>query len=281
MYSLRFDHGVVSAGFLLTPSGEAAAGDPASNPAAAWDRLVRRYPTIEAQYGAARPLFPIRFVPLVQHRFRFASGERWAMLPHSFAFVDPLFSTGIAWSLRAVERLVAAFEDRRKDTRRPSAAMLERYGQLLVTEADQIDRLVAGAYDSMISFDLFAAHSMIYFVTVSFGEIKQRLVDGNWGWDGFLGVTDPVLAPVPAMAARRLRRLTRGGRERGSDRERAGYVKWVERTMAPRNVAGLADPSRRNLYPVDLDVLIDRHALLDLDREAIIAALPRLRGMTG
>jgi hypothetical protein len=31
-------------------------------------------------------------------------------MPHAYAFVDPLFSTGIAWSLRAVERLALAFE---------------------------------------------------------------------------------------------------------------------------------------------------------------------------
>jgi hypothetical protein len=49
--------------------------------------------------------------------------------------------------------------------------------------------------------------------------------------------------------------------------------------IAPRNVVGLEDPARRNLYPVDLDTLIERHALLGLTRDDLIQALPRLRGM--
>jgi hypothetical protein len=53
----------------------------------------------------------------------------------------------------------------------------------------------------------------------------------------------------------------------------------MAQAIAPRNVVGLADPARRNLYPVDLDTLIDRHALLGLSRDEIIAALPKLRGM--
>jgi hypothetical protein len=43
-------------------------------------------------------------------------------------------------------------------------------------------------------------------------------------------------------------------------------------------VAGLAEPARRNLYPVDLDVLVERHALLGMSREQLLEKLPALRG---
>jgi hypothetical protein len=52
----------------------------------------------------------------------------------------------------------------------------------------------------------------------------------------------------------------------------------VAESIAPRNVAGLADPARKKLYPVDLEVLLDRHALLGLDRAQIVEGLPKLRG---
>ena len=53
---------------------------------------------------------------------------------------------------------------------------------------------------------------------------------------------------------------------------------WVTRAISTRNIAGLAEPQRHNLYPVDFDVLVERHALLGMTREELVAALPALRG---
>ena len=118
---------------------------------------------------------PIRFVPCVQHRLTKAAGERWVLLPHAYGFVDPLFSTGIAWGLRAIERLGLMFEHHAARRAVPNADELGRYAGMLAVEADQIDRMVAGAYEAMAHFDLFAAHAMLYFATVSFSEVKQRI----------------------------------------------------------------------------------------------------------
>jgi hypothetical protein len=82
-----------------------------------------------------------------------------------------------------------------------------------------------------------------------------------------------VLEPLPGESLRRLRGLD--GRIAG---EREAFAGWVAESIAPRNVAGLADPARKKLYPVDLEVLLDRHALLGLDRAQIVEGLPKLRG---
>src|SRR5437867_11203405 len=105
------------------------------------------------------------YKPRIQHRLARAAGDRWAMLPHAYAFVDPLFSTGIAWSLRAVERLALAFEAAANGRRVPDLNLLGRYESTLSAEADQIDLVVAGAYEAMAHFDLFAAQAMLYFAT--------------------------------------------------------------------------------------------------------------------
>ena len=275
MYSLRFDQGTTSAGFLLTTDGLAAlAPHVARAPEDLWRVLLDRYPTIGALFADAHPVMPIAFRSNIQHRLTQAAGNGWAMMPHAYAFVDPLFSTGIAWGLRAVERLALAFEDAKLGARVPDAATLARYDAQLSREADQIDRLVAGAYVAMSHFDLFAAQAMIYFATVSYSEVKQRLIANDQvAWEGFLGAGDSVLEPLPSEALQRLRAL------RHSDEgERRRFVEWVAESIAPRNVAGLADPARRNLYPVDLDLLVERHALLGRSREEIIATLPMLRG---
>ena len=282
MYSLRFDDGVTSAGFLLTPRGVASL-DPHGNADAAslWRALLRRYPTIEKAFADATPLMPIAFRSRIQHRLTRAAGERWALMPHASAFVDPLFSTGIAWSLRAIERLALAFESAAPGRRVPDVEVLHRYDAALRAEADQIDLVVAGAYEAMAHFDLFAAHAMLYFATVSFAEVSQRLKPTDTAvWSGFLGVGDPVLEPLPKEALERLRNITKGCRSPGSPEERRNFSEWLAQQIAPRNIAGLADAERHNLYPVDFEALIEGHALLGMSRDQVVAALPALRGMT-
>lgn len=283
MYSLRFDHGVTSAGFALTPRGLAGLkpmGAGGADAEALWRALLDRYPTLARAFADAKPLLPVAFHPAIQHRLTRAVGDRWALLPHTYAFVDPLFSTGIAWSLRAIERLALSFEPDARAGHGPGASELTRYEALLGAEADQIDRLVAGAYDAMAHFDLFEAHAMIYFATVSFAEVRQRLVPAeSAAWDGFLGVGDTVLEPLPLGSLLRLRRITGSRGDTGAAEERQRYAEWVAGAIAPRNIAGLADAARNHLYPVDLDVLIDRHALIGMTRAQLVEALPALRGM--
>lgn len=269
MYVLRFDHDVVSAGLLATPRGVRRLRLESRGAEAGWRALLARYPSIGAQLADARPLFPVRSTGRIQHRLAKAAGPRWALLPHSFGFVDPLFSTGIAWGLLAVERLAEAFDDARGRGRpAPSPEVLRRYEALLAAEMDQIDRLVAGAYAAMGDFELFAAHSMLYFGVVSFTEARQRLVGGG-AWEAFLAADDPEVVGAYAKARRWLSGATR--------RDRRPFADWVARTIAPRNVAGLALPSRRNMYPVDLDVLMERAPLLGLTADDVRRALPRLR----
>jgi FADH2 O2-dependent halogenase len=282
MYSLRFDDGVTSAGFLLTPRGAADLNSPgAAGAEILWRALLQRYPTLASAFAEATPLMPIAFRPVIQHRLARAAGERWALMPHVYSFVDPLFSTGIAWSLRAVERLALAFESAAHHRRLPDPEVLTRYNAALAAEADQIDLVVAGAYEAMAHFDLFAAHAMLYFATVSFAEVSQRLVaNESVTWNGFLGVGDPVLEPLPRESLRRLRQITQRHSNIGTSSERRSFVEWIRHAIGPRNIAGLADPDRRNLYPVDFDVLIERHALLGMSREQLVDALPALRGMS-
>ena len=284
MYSLRFDEGVTSAGFALSPRGlESVQRDvgATADAQALWRVLLDRYPTVAAAFRGATPTVPLRFVPRIQHRLTQAAGERWVLLPHAYAFIDPLFSTGIAWSLRAIERLALSFEPIRGMRHIPAREDLVRYDALLSAEADQIDQLIAGAYDAMAHFDLFAAHAMIYFATVSYAEIRQRVLAGDAAaWSGFLGIGDDALEPLPRAARERVQVITSGGAQSGTAAQRREFADWVAASIAPRNVAGLADPERHNLYPVDLDLLIERHELLGLSRDHLLAALPRLRGMT-
>ncbi len=279
MYVLRFDHGVTSAGFLLRhdpPGADLTAWDP-GDPQATFGALLARYPSIAAQFREAAPVLPLGQAARVQHRLARAAGEGWALLPHTYAFFDPLFSTGIAWSLLGVERLARLLEDGVG----AAGAGLARYAGALDAEADRLDLLTHAAYRAMPAFDLFRAVATLYFVAVSFAEVRQRLVPEEEtgrpaAWDGFLGTGDPVLDPVFAEAARRVAALAAAGNLVDPAAHEA-FAAWLLAALEPRNVAGLGDPARRHLYPVDLDLLRERAPLLGLSREALAARLHLLR----
>lgn len=276
MYVLRFDPPgpgretgdgdgtTVSAGILIE------GGLPQGSPEEVWRRTVARYPSLGAQFGSARPLFPLRSLDLVQHRRARAAGEGWALLPHTFAFVDPLFSTGLAWTFLGVERLADLFGRARGGL--PDAAALARYQTLLAGEADRLDRLISLAYRARRAFPLLVAVSLLYFAPVSFAESRRRLVDGGDDpWQGFLGVGDPVFDRLFEEAPERLERALAG------ETSEEAFQHWVRDGIAPRDVAGLTDPVRRNLHPVDLELLVERAALLGLTREQLRNRLHRLR----
>lgn len=258
MYVLPFDHGTVSAGFVIAEprAREELASLP---PDQAWERLLARYPTLRAQFASARPTRPIGKISRLQNRLARASGDGWVLLPHAFCFLSPLFSTGIAWSLLAVERLAGLLE------KGPEG--LQRYGDLLSQEADHVQKLVAGAYGTMRDFDRFAAGSLLYFAVASFAEASQRLLPGpadGWAWNGFLGSTDSVTREMVDRVFLALQ---------GPD-----FEEEIRNAITPRNLAGLADPARNRLYPVDMEPLVENAGLLGLTREEIRREIPRLRG---
>ena len=275
MYELAFDHGVVSAGFVIE-GADALQSLAERPPAEAFHALARRYPSLAAQYETAVPVRPVAAIPRLQRRLSRAAGDGWALLPHVFQFWSPLFSTGIAWSLLGVERLgllleraagpAAAGADR-------LAAGLERYDALLRAEADHLRRLVEPAYRCRRDFDAFDACAQAYFAAASYNEARQRLCPaprecgGEWAWSGLLGATDPVLREIVEHASRLL-----------EDGPPEPLIDAVRRVIAPRNLAGLADPARRRLYPADPEALVAAADLLGLTRDEMRSRLPWLRG---
>lgn len=284
MYELAFDHGVVSAGFVV--EGPAAAHAVANRaPAEAFLALARRYPSLAARYEAAEPVRPVAAIPRLQRRLARAAGRDWVLLPHVFQFWSPLFSTGIAWSLLGVERLGLLLEgadSSRAAERSRLASGLERYAALLHSEGDHLRNLIEPAYRLRRDFDAFDAYVQAYFAAASYGETRQRLctappdTGGHWAWSGFLGATDPVLRRIFADAARLAEE--RQSEPLPNERPRESPIAAMRRLIAPRNVAGLADPSRRRLYPADVETLVAAAGVAGLSPREVRTRLPLLRG---
>jgi FADH2 O2-dependent halogenase len=275
MWVLRFDDGLASVGWVLDRGPSLAAleaGRPATEVIAI---ALRQAPELASAWSRARVETPWAVAPRGSHRLDRATGPGWLALPHTVAFADPMFSTGLAWSLLGVERVVAVL-DGRLDA--------EVYDAALRREADRIAALIAAARATRPCFGAFEAVCWVYFATVSWAEVGSRLGLG-WGelgrTAGFLGVGDPASD-----------RLFAGGLELGWDglapaAERltaAGFVgveafrEQIARLLAPRDLIGITDPRRGRLHPADLEVLVDRAALVGLGRDDMRALLPRLRG---
>ena len=271
MYELRFDDEVVSAGFVVE-EGVGGLGLQDSAPADVFRALLSRHPTLAAQFAGARPTRPVGAIPRLQRRRLRAAGARWALLPHTYTFWSPLFSTGIAWSLVGVERLGLLLERVAQRGQDRLETSLQRYGRALEVDADHLHSLIEAAYRARRTFDAFDAISQVYFAAASYNEAIQRLCEPPpgveaWAWSGFLGATDSVMRGIVDRTAR----IARDG-----STDPSTVLGAVARLIAPRNVAGLADRSRRRLYPVDFEALVAASHALGLSPDDARARLPRL-----
>lgn len=275
MYALRFDDGLVSAGLLIDDATvEVRTGSGDGDPESRWRAVLSRYPTLASAFADARPVPPgIRATGRLQRRRRMAVGQGWAMLPQTYAFLDPLFSTGLAWSLLGVERLATVLQ-----AGPPASQALGEYGALLRAEADQQQALLGAAYAARRDFHVFRDVSFLYFACVSFEELRQRLLDEPGAvdppaWRGFLGARDAHWAASFGQAADMARTTVADGS--GAARQR--FSEWVATRIASRNLVGLGESST-HLYGVDTDLLVKRGDLLGLTETSVEERLPRLRG---
>lgn len=274
LYVLPFDGSspetqVVSVGLVLRSDRTLAEESGAESE---FRNVLSRHPSLAAQFRHSRAVEPWLSRDGLAFRRSESASDRWLLLPGAYAFFDPLFSTGIAWSLLGVERA--------RDVML-GASSPERYGRLLSREADQMARLVESAWRAMDGssedgFDDFVAVSLCYFGAVSWAEslgrlgVLQRDSGNDPAWHGFLGAGDEVLEPVFINVLRRLR----------SDEPRilGALRRAVVEQLAPRDVAGLDQPPSSNIFPLDLDVLVRRAGLLGLSRDEARSRLDRLRG---
>jgi len=258
MWVLRFDTGVTSAGVAVTDALaqelRLAEGEPA------WRRLLARFPTVCAQFAQVVPTHPFSYAPRISYRASAAVGPGWALLPSAASFVDPLFSTGIPLALLGIERLGRILEEAWGSPE--IGARLEEYGAVTLQEADATADFIGACYAAMPRFPVFAALSQFYFAAASYSEMARRL-DRPHLARRFLASGHAEFGPSLRCATARVRR--------GADGPE--FSAQVAEEIACLNVAGLADPRKRNWYGVDLADVVRNAEKLGMTPDAMRAAL--------
>jgi FADH2 O2-dependent halogenase len=197
---------------------------------------------VHAQFAKAQAVRPFVHAP----RLWFLSGRvvdhRWALLPSAAGVVDPLLSTGFPLTLLGIQRLADTLE--RHWEREDFGPRLFDYSMRTTMELATVGRLIGALYGAMGDFGLFGALSLLYFAAASFTETARRLGRSELAGGAFLLPEHPVFGP-------RFRWCVDGALSRPTGTKRAQLIDRIYQTIAPVDVAGLSDRSRRNWHPVD------------------------------
>jgi FADH2 O2-dependent halogenase len=263
IWVLQFNNGVTSAGVAATD--EAASRLGFAGGATAWDRVLDLIPALKEQFAAAKAELPFVYIPRMAFRSSAIAGDKWALLPSSAGFVDPLLSTGFPLTLLGVVRLAEIIEQ---------DWGTERFNARLQTYAAQTDgelaataRLIASLYSNMNNFPVFVSLTLLYFAAASFSETARRLGKPHLA-ASFLLCNDPIFAPACIRLLERARQpLTR--------QEQAELAGDILEAIEAFNVAGLGRRELRNWYPVDADDLLNAAGKLGASREEVSALLRR------
>jgi FADH2 O2-dependent halogenase len=133
-------------------------------------------------------------------------------------------------------------------------------------ELDATERLVGALYGVMSDFAMFKKLSLLYFAAASFSETVRRLGRHDRA-SSFLLCEDPVFGPA-------LEECSMAAAARPEGPARTALLSRIGDALAPFDVAGLGDASRRDWYPVRAQDLLrarDRLGATTRELETLIA----------
>lgn len=258
IWVLRFDNGITSAGIAAEDWLAAELGF--SDGAAAWERVLTRFPSVRAQFADAEAVLPFIHAPRLSYRCAVAHGPGFALLPSAQGFVDPLFSTGFPLTLLGIRRIAQALQAHQGLVPPDAAA---EYGQRSAAELTAAAELVSGCYAAFPDFPSFTALSMLYFAAASYSEMARRLDQGHLASQFLLG-NRPQFHDL-------FHRHIRAAQARQPVSAEA-----VRQDLEPFNIAGLCDPEKRNWYGVDLQDVVRGAAKLERTPDQVRAFIERM-----
>ncbi|MEK7240024.1 MAG: FAD-dependent oxidoreductase [Gemmatimonadota bacterium] len=267
IWVLRFDNGITSAGIAATEPLARELRLPEG--AAAWDRLLARFPSIGVQFADATPTRDFTWWPRLSFFSDTIAGDGWVALPSAAGIVDPLLSTGFLLTLLGVQRVAQAIAE---DWGSPRLReRLQAYAARTAGELETTSRLVGALYDAFGDWHRFTSLTFLYFAAASFAESARRLGNTALSGDGFLLDGHPAFGP----ALRHCLELAAGTGRHPEPVRRAALLDAIAQAIEPVNVAGLARADRHNWYPAEAGDLFAGADKLGASESQVQAMLER------
>ena len=246
MWMLRFQQGLCSVGMVQPQQYWQGELSPGGDLQAMWDRQLDRFPSIRQMFTESRPTRSIQFVSRLSRLWSQASGDRWAMLPTTAGFIDPLHSTGIAHALSGVQRIAELLIEKCGDS-----DAWKQYGYDVIDETMWIDEMVSACYDAMPDFELFCMTANFYFLSAidCEGEFRKFHEAGNREGviPSFLSSKKIGLREAVRQSCEQLRKMTVGQRQVASC-DKLDWLKETREWLMPWNHANLMDDLACNRY---------------------------------
>jgi FADH2 O2-dependent halogenase len=261
IWVLRFSSGITSAGVAATD--EAFARLQLADGEVAWKKLLKSVPELQEQFMNAKPERPFTRVKQLSFLSNTMHGRRWALLPSTAGFVDPLLSTGFPITLLGIRRLGEILQNDWGTPRFHSS--LHRYEDQTSGEILAASRLLSSLYANMNCFPVFTALSLLYFAAASFSETAMRLKKSHLA-TSFLLHDHPTFGPACSNLLERSHHLST---KQKADR----FIEDILQAIEPIDVAGLCNRQRRNWYPVDAEDLIKSSHKVEATQDEILRLL--------
>jgi tetracycline 7-halogenase / FADH2 O2-dependent halogenase len=255
MWVLRFDDDRVSAGISV----EKWLADELrlSEKEAGWRRFLERFPAVGEQFSEATAIEPWVYSEKLAFRTERAGGMEdgapWALLPSAAGFIDPFYSTGMTHTLLGVGRLARALESGGGNEVR-----LREYEKLTFEDLDWTAEFIACHFAHFGDFERFSALTMYYFAAASYSEMARRL---GVPAPRFLAGDDPLFRAG----------IARCRTDRADSAEE--FAVRIATDIAHKNVAGLADASKKNWYGAELGDVVANAEKLGFTPERMRAIL--------
>ncbi len=236
IWMLRFNNDRLSVGIVTDHNSHVINEELAQY----WNEIISQYPSVEKIFDNAQ-LTPVpgRFIHSgrLQRKLNKSYGDGWFALSHTYGFVDPLHSTGIAYSLCGVERILSQFKQRKFSN---SENIISQ--DKLDKELRLIDKIVSSSYLSRPHFKLFGASVMLYFITSI--RYEQSRLRGEIP-DTFLCAGDSDLIAIVEETHSDIKKWNRSGRD---PQAAESLISVIRKRIAPYNPVGLMDPAKKNMY---------------------------------
>jgi tryptophanase/2-polyprenyl-6-methoxyphenol hydroxylase-like FAD-dependent oxidoreductase len=165
-----------SVGLNLDPRKHPPTGLP---PDEEFRRFVARFPALKKQFADAVAIRDWVSTDRLQFSSSQIVGDRFCLMPHAAAFVDPLFSSGLGISMNAINalssRLIAAKQD--QDYSGDRFKVVE---QRTLHNFKYFDRLVARSYHAFSDFEVWNSWYKVWLLAGMYGAAGQLDVLGQY-----------------------------------------------------------------------------------------------------